>query len=312
MDEILQKLLESDLLNEETRAKISSAWKEALNSAKATAIAEATASLSEERAALATERAALQEQVQVEVRSELAEQWSKERSSIVDRADKFLNEAVEAEFAELREEFSRFRDLEAEHAALIVEEKQKLAKQFKDEVESLAESLDKFLDIVLRSEFKELAEDLQIAKNNRLGQRIFETFRHEISNASPVARRERKAVKSLQSKLSEANNRIRSLSSRNAKALREAKMEKILAPLTGNKRAQMEFILSKTPTNRLNEAYNNFINKVVREDLSKPATLVTEAANKKASTVVTGDRLPQVPATQASDKYAELKKLAGI
>src|SRR5437870_1481399 len=98
MDEILQKLLQSELLSEETKAEISEQWTTQVQAFK-TQVREETA---------------------LTVRSELAEQWINERDELISKVDSFVSEALLREVTELKADIERFRDLEAEYAEKLV------------------------------------------------------------------------------------------------------------------------------------------------------------------------------------------------
>jgi hypothetical protein len=96
--------------------------------------------------------------------------------------------------------------------------------------------------------------------------------------------------------------------------VREAKLEKLLAPLTGKKREQMEMVLKNIETARLEESYKFFIGRILKEEVEAPAKTLTEgAAGEKKTTVVTGDTAPvTAPTTQLDEGLARMKRLAGV
>ena len=295
MDEILQKLLSSELLSEEARAEISTQMTTVFEQYKAT----------------------VREQVTLEVRSEIAEQWASERDSLIENIDAFVTKKLEEEVSELVADIERFRDLEAEHAEKIVEEKHAMAQTLSEELDQLVDKMDAFFDLRLKEEFSELREDLEIVKQNEFGRKIFEAFATEF-NVSHIDEESTQSKLSVAAaKLSDAEKTIAKLEESQAKMVREAKMEKILAPLNGKKREQMQFVLQNVDTNRLEEAYNHFIGRVLKEDTSsvarseadvKPATLT-----EQVSVVVTGDeQSAQTKQAPSGDKFSQLRKLAGM
>jgi hypothetical protein len=99
--------------------------------------------------------------------------------------------------------------------------------------------------------------------------------------------------------------------------IREAKLEKILAPLSGKKKETMAFVLASVETSRLEEAYNHFIGRVLKDESSdaQPGADVKPVLESAAASVVaTGDGVSNAPATQAAtgDKFSQLRKLAGM
>lgn len=299
MDEILQKLLSSELLSEDAKAEISTQWETSVEQYKTT----------------------VREEVTMEVRAEIAEQWANERDALIESIDTYVTSKLEEEITELKSDIERFRDLEAEYAERIVEEKQAMAEQLSQELDQLVDKIDAFFELRLQEEFSELREDLEIVKQNEFGRKIFEAFATEFNMSYVDEDSIQSQLKAASEKLQDAESAIARLEEEHAAVVRESKMEKILAPLSGKKREQMKFILSNVETNRLEEAYNNFIGRILREEVSSdrseaegkqaPRQSLTEQAS---SVVVTGDESTETHSIQESvgDRYAHLKKLAGM
>lgn len=292
MDEILKKLLQSELLSEESKAEISEQW---------TASVEAF-------------KTQVREEVSGEVRSELAGQWITERDELITKVDGFVAEALTNEIAELRGDIERFRDLEVELAEKLVEEKQRLAEEVAAELDELVDKIDAFFEMRLTAEMEELSEDLAIVKENDFGRKMFEAF------ASTYAAHyvDEDAVQSklavAESKLADAETQLEALEVERNKMIREAKMEQILSPLTGSKREQMAMVLKSVDTNRLEESYKFFIGRILKEDTAQAAPgakpLNESKPTPSATTVVTGE--PAAHAKPVNTQLDEMKRLAGI
>ena len=110
MDEILKKLLESDLLSEDTKAELTAQFKTVVDTF-----------LAEERSKL-----------EIEVRSQLTEQHVKAEEELAESVNTKIDDFLTAELDELKEDINKFRDLEVEYAEKLVEEKEKLAELFSD------------------------------------------------------------------------------------------------------------------------------------------------------------------------------------
>lgn len=96
MDELLKKLLESELLNEDTKAELTEQFQSFIN------------------AQIDEHRQLVEQQVRDELTQSLSEQWVQERESLIEALDAKTDEVLKAELAELKEDIERFRDLEAE------------------------------------------------------------------------------------------------------------------------------------------------------------------------------------------------------
>jgi len=294
MDEILNKLLQSELLSEETKTEITQQW----------------------TASVETFKAQVREEVSMEVRSELSEQWISEREELVSKVDAFVAEALTKELSELKGDIERFRDLEAEYAEKLVEEKHKLAAEVASELDELVDKIDTFFEMRLTAELDELKEDLEVVKQNEFGRRMFEAFASEYAKHYVDEDAVQSQLSAAEQKLADAEQALAESEEKIAKMIREQKMEQVLSPLTGKKREQMAMILKNVDTSRLEESYKFFIGRILKEDEAQPAVALTESkAGGTKTTVVTGED----PATgttakpaQVNEGIEQLKRLAGI
>lgn len=296
MDEILKKLLESELLSEESKTEISAQWTASVDSFKTQ----------------------VREEVGNEVRLQLSEQWLSEREELISKVDSFVAEALQTEITELRGDIERFRDLEAEYAEKLVEEKHKLAGEVATELDALVDKIDAFFEMRLSSEMEELKEDLEVVKQNEFGRRIFEAFVGEYSKSYVDEESVQSKLSITESKLTDAEKRLSEKEDQLNKMIREAKMEAVLSSLTGKKREQMAMVLKNVDTDRLEESYKFFIGRILKEGEAAPAAaaVLKEEAAKTQTTVVTGEPTvsdsTQAKAVQVNEGLAHLKRLAGI
>lgn len=286
MEEILQKLLNHDMLNEETRAELKEAFTSMIQEAR--------------------------EQVELQVRSELAEAWALERDKIVDSIDLTVTDFLERELAELKEDIASFRDLEAEYAARLVEEKKQIAASIGADLDHLSVKLDAFVEKKLQEELDELKESIKLAQENEFGRKVFEAFKKEFGSVFNDEDTLMKQLSVTESRLREAEARLMEVEQEKSKIRREQTMEAVLAPLSGTKREQMRIILSNVETDRLQECYNLFIGRVLKEDAQPASQVVAEATKVEQKTeVVTGNESGEAQnITEAVDE--RLLRLAGI
>lgn len=261
MDELLQKLLESQVLSAETKAELETAFKAKIEDAVKDARDSTTA----------------------DVRAELTEQYITERDQLIEAIDTKVGEMLASEIVELKEDIERFRDLEAEFAEKLVEAKSAMSDELKSDLSSLVEKIDAFLEIRLSSELEELREDFAEVRKNEFGRKIFEAFAQEfVSNyadedsAEASLRDQTAKVEELEAKLEEAEK---------ARALldRKIKLENVLAPLSGTQREIMETILKNVETSLLESAYKTFIGRVLKEgsNSEKETPVLAEGASEK-------------------------------
>jgi len=291
MDEILQKLLQSELLSEETRAEISEQWNTAVDAFKTQ----------------------VREETSMAVRAELAEQWIVERDELVTKVDSFVADALIKEMTELKADIERFRDLEAEYAEKLVEEKHKLAEEVASELDQLVDKIDAFFEVRLAAELDELKEDIEVVKQNEFGRRIYEAFASTFATAHVDEDSVASKLKIAEAKLADAEKALASSEEHRLAMVRESKLEKLLASLTGKKREQMEMVLKNVETDRLEESYKFFIGRILKEDVAPAATLTEGMVDDKQTTVVTGDAPVEIAAApQLDEGLAKLQRLAGI
>lgn len=300
MDEILKKLLESDVLSEETKAEISTKFKASVD-----------AFLAEERSKL-----------EVEVRSQLTEEFVKVREELAASVDQKVNDFLKNEFDELKEDINAYRDLEVEYAEKLVEEKEVLAQQLGEQLNQLVDSLNAFLETTIDAEMSELKEDIEQVKKLEFGRKIFETFETEFKKfrKADLDTVEQDLSEALD-KLADAEARIQKMENDRLAEARSAKMEELLSPLTGVAREQMKVILNNVANEKLDEAYKTYIGRVLRESAPKqPAvpTASTEApiteSKTEATTLVTGNVTEQTEEEPAKPnaQLSRIKALAGL
>lgn len=246
MDELLKELLNSEVLTEETQQQISEAFQQHIQSV--------------------TEKA--EQEAETRIRAELTEQFVEERNLLIEAVDAKVMEMLDGEVNELKEDIDRFRDLEAEYAAKLVEKQEVMSEQLKQDMATLLQTLDNYLEERLEVEFDELKEDIEVVKKVQFGQEIFEAF----SNKYMVSFVDED---SLQAKLQEATDRLAEVEAQlteskgeNSTLIRESRLNTLLAPLDGRNREVMETILATTDTDKLEETYNTFVDRVISESVN--------------------------------------------
>lgn len=271
MDELLKKLLSAEVLTEETKQELESAFKtqltEAINSAR--------------------------EEAKLSVTAELNEQWIQERETLIEALDAKVTEALTDELNELRSDIDTFRDLEAEHAEKLVEAKAEMSTAVKKDIAQLIEKLDTFLEIRLTSEVEELREDVESVKKQQFGKTVFEAFVTEFQKYYA-------ADDSSESKLVEAEKRLEDTMSalevaekKTAKLERSIKLEKVLSPLSGHKREVMEAVLKNVDTPMLENAYSTYIGRILKETAS-PVVDDKQTSEKESKVLAEGKKVATI------------------
>ena len=324
MDELLQKLLEAEVLSDETKTELEAAFKSQLDEAITAAKDDAAA----------------------DVRAELTEQWIKERDVLVEAIDTKVGEFLETELNELKEDIERFRDVEAEYAEKLVESKASMKDELNNDLKELVEKIDKFLEIRLTAEIDELREDIETVRKDEFGRRIFEAFAEEYIQSYSDEESAEVSLRETTERLREMEEELELSESKRLKLERDIKLKEILSPLSGRQRDVMEAILQNVDTVHLEEGYKTFIGRVIREteeaDSEKEGKVLAESASevegdkkkkdkkdKKdksdeeceddvkeglSGTVITGDTevIEESVNPEAAARLQQLRKLAGI
>ncbi len=278
MDELLKKLLEAEVLTEETKSEIETAVKKQIDETLQRAREEATAA----------------------VTAELNEQWISDRETLIEALDAKITESLAEEIADLKSDIERFRDLEAESAAKLVEAKEQMAEQLKGDIAQLIEKLDAFLEVRLSSELEELREDFDAIKKQQFGKTVFEAFVTEF-------KKHYAGDDSIESKLNESEQRLQdaltaleNAEKKAARMERTMKLESVLKPLSGRSREVMEAILKNVETSMLEEAYKTYVGRVLKESTDQ------DTSEKEGTVLAEGEVKPVVAGVKKSGDNADL------
>lgn len=310
MEEILKKLLESEMLSEDTRSEITEQFQ--------TFVA----------AQITEQRQLIEQEVRTELTQSLSEQWVQERDALIESLDMKTDEILRAELDELKEDISSFRDLEVEYAEKLVAQKQELAESLQGNISTLAEMLDEFVHLKLSEELEELQQDITETKKLAFGKKMFESFVREYqmnfvdhSDVEKQLAESAKAVETVKGQLAESKKAL-------DVAVRTAKLTELLSNVTGKNRDVMETILNTLPTDKLEEGYGKFIGRVLKESATTPTAKETEVlaegakpqSTAKPAVVKTGDTQPtaaelfenQQTAPVVNHDLEKLKRWAGV
>lgn len=309
MNELLEKLLNNDLLTEESKKELVEALTKEIENAKSEA-----KQLAEE-----------------EAKVEFAKQFAEDKALLVEAIDTKVSELLKEEIAELKSDIDRFRDLEVEYQTKLVEEKQKMAIRVKADMAELVENLDAFLEVRLSEEIVELKESIEEVKKLQFGQKLFEAmeneFRTKYFNENETALKLEEANKTI----SKAKRLLAEKNSKLDKLVREKELARVLESLHGRSREVMEAILNNVETDKLEESYNKYIGRVLHESAAAVVDTTTDQTNATVepvtevlaegvkttenTKVVTGDLSPVVePVVRAisESETKRLRKLAGL
>lgn len=368
MAQEIDKILGSEVLSEDVKSSITEAWNTKLSEAREQITAELReefANRYEDDKSKIVE--AMDSKLSDTIKAELTEFAQDKNKLAEDRVaykkaigshakvlEKFVMDVLKKEITELREDReaqkTNFGKLEGfvlgqltkelnefhEDRRSLVEQKVKMVKEGKKVIEeakgafvkNAAKKVEKIMAESIRGELTTLKEDIQIAKENDFGRKIFETFAAEfmtstLSEGTEVSRLSRK-ISSLSKKLAESEQTITEKDKAIMEASRKAAiasdladrksiMSEMMSPLNGDQKQLMSALLEGVKTNKLRVAYDKYLPNVLNEDTSKVGNKnKAQLTESTASKVITGDKAKAQPEVGESADIIEIKKLAGI
>jgi len=365
MAHAINELLSSSALSEEVRSSISEAWDTQLTEAREAITAELReefaqrydndkAQIVEAMDTMIGDVIAKELEEFKEDKAKVAEDRVAYRKHMKEHAkvlDSFVMDTLRKEINELREDRklqeTNMAQLEGfvmeqltkelnefhEDKRSLVEAKVKMIKEGKEVINEtkrnfIAKSAEKIEDILentIKSELTTLREDIQTAKENTFGRKIFETFAAEfmssyLNEGTEVAKLN-KAMDELQVKLDETKAQVAEKevqlqeSARDARikadvAERKAVMQEMMAPLNKQQKEIMGALLESVKTDKLQGAFNKYLPSVLKEDAKQPEKKVLSESSKE----ITGNKEAIIESAEAgaTAEIINLRKLAGI
>jgi hypothetical protein len=235
------------------------------------------------------------------------------------KLDDFVTESLRKEIVEFAEDKA---DLARAKVQLVVEGKQKLKALSEKFINRAATLVDEATDNTLRTELKQLKEDIQEAKQNNFGRRIFEAFATEFTATHLNERAEIKKMQNVidmmehqiteargAAELAEAAAKAKETEIRriNEAIVRHNKINELMQPLSKDKANVMKQLLESTPTDRLEAAFKKYLTPVME---GKATASQTKTVIAESKTEVTGDRASKVE--QSSNNIFDIRRLAGL
>ena len=357
----IDELLSSGALSEEVRSSISEAWETKQTELREEVAAELREEFAERYENDKAQIVEAMDTMIGEVIAKELEEFQADKAKVAeDRVayrkhmsehavvlDEFVMETLRKEINELREDREaqdkNMAQLEGfvleqltkelnefhEDKRSLVEAKVKLIKEGKEAIESTkrkfiesaATKVEGILENTIKKELTTLKEDIQVAKENTFGRKIFETFAAEFMssylNEGTEVAKINKAMDELKAQLDEANKAVAEKevqlteSARKArieadKAERKTALNEMMAPLSKQQKEIMGALLESTKTADLQNAFNKYLPSVLKED-AKPQK--TKKVLSESTKEVTGGKTAEA---NVDDNIVNLRKLAGI
>lgn len=364
MLEAIKPLLDSGIINEETETAINEAWEAKLSEAKETVRAELREEFAqryehdksvmvEALDKMVNESLTTELQEFAEDKKRLAEDRVKFNTKMSETADKFkgfLVGKLTDELKELREDRKAMAGTMGKVEQFVIRQLAEEIKEFEQDKKDVVETKVKLvagakekLDELktkfvarssalvketvaknLESELHQLKEDIQSARENMFGRRLFEAFASEFAGTHL---NENKEIKKLQSIIAEKDEKLAEATQAqdDAKKLVESKESEIkvikesserketlnglLKTLNKEKATVMSDLLESVQTDKLQSAFDKYLPAVLNNSKMEQASKQVLSENKKE---VTGDKTAKDVVKEDGSNIIQLKRLAGL
>ena len=252
-------------------------------------------------------------------------EFQSDRQKVAENFAKLEQFIVTALAKEIREFATDKKDLAETKVRLVREAKAKFDEVRAQFIKRSAKIVEESITKQLKSEMGQLKEDIESARQNSFGRRLFEAFAQEYSSSYLNEKSETskllQVIQKKEQELAEAKQAVTEKAKlveskdreiRITKDLMERKqvMGELLAPLSAEKKAIMSELLESVQTAKLNVAFDKYLPAVMEGDVKKVAKAQPKAQLNE-SAEVTGDREVKQPQV-GLDNILDIRKLAGL
>jgi len=363
MLDAIKPLLDSGIINEETQTALNEAWESKLNEARETIRAElreefagryehdknvmvealdkmVTESLTAELKEFAEEKQALAEDrvkfkrhmvesagkfndfMVTKLAEEIKElrQDKKVQSEAIAKLEKFVIHALAEEIKEFDQDKQAVVETKVK---LVAEAKSKLAELQAAFVKRSAKLVKEAVATNLGSELAQLKEDIQTARENMFGRRLFEAFATEfagthlsenkefaklqavIAEKDAIIAESQAAIAEKEALVESKNREVRVITESIA---RKEKLDGLLKTLNKEKAEVMSSLLESVQTERLQAAYDKYLPAVLN---NTPTAKAEKAMLSESRVEVTGDKSAKTN-VESETNVIEIRRLAGL
>jgi len=244
-----------------------------------------------------------------------------DRKSVAENVSKLESFIVNALAKEISEFHTDKKDLVDTKVKLVRENKEKFEAVKAEFISKASKLVENVVTSKLTAEMTQLKEDIEAARKNDFGRRIFESFASEYASSHLNEKSEtakllklvkqteaqlEEAVKAVQEKEQILESKDREIRVVKGVAQRDKIMSELLNPLTGDKKTVMSQLLESVQTEKLDMAFDKYL----------PAVMAGDAPKKKALTEgkeVTGNKeAQQLSSGEKTADILHIRKLAGL
>ena len=243
-------------------------------------------------------------------------------------ADKFRmleNFVVDSLSKEIAEFYEDKKDLAETKVRLVREAKEHLAKVKSKFIEQSTKVVAEAVDKGLKKEITQLKEDIDSARQNDFGRKLFEAFANEYQNSYLNEKSETAKLlkvvelkdKQLAEAKAQANEKQTLIESKEAEirkaqdfAKRKEIMNELLGPLNKSQKEIMTDLLESVQTDKLHKQFEKYMPSVIAGNTPAKETKATLTEG----TQITGNKenVDRDASSSTSDNVVELRRLAGL
>ncbi len=266
--------------------------------------------------------------VLTKLKQELAE-LHEDRKTVANNVTKLESFIVDALAKEIAEFHSDKKDLAETKVRLIKESRAKFDQLKKGFITKSVAVVESAINNGITREMTQLREDIEQARKNDFGRRIFESFASEYAashlNEKSETAKLLKIVQQKEAELAEAAKFVadtqklvesKDTQLKIAKDLAERKevMGELLGPLTGDKRSVMKELLESVQTEKLRSAFDKYLPAVMDGATNKKKETLTESREEpKKAQEITGDKqAQQIGGEEKTAEIFDIRRLAGL
>ena len=366
MFDAIKPLVDSGIINEDTQQALTEAWESKLNEAREQIRSEVRTEFAnryEHDKGMMVE--ALDKMITESLQSEILEFRQEKQNIAADRVrqsrrmteaaarfEKFLVQKLAEEVRELHEdrksargvtnkleqfviqqlaeeiqEFSQDKkDVIATKVRLVSEAREKMEALQQKFIKRSAGLVENTVTKSLKGELTQLKEDIQAARENNFGRKLFEAFASEFAISYLNENKEivtlRKQLEQKHQEVMEAQNQVVEketlIESRNREiqiikeeTQRKETMNELLKPLNKEKQAVMSQLLESVQTDRLRSAFEKYLPAVLNNSANAQPTKARQSLTE-SRVEVTGDKTAKTIAEPEYNNVIDLKRLAGL
>jgi hypothetical protein len=235
------------------------------------------------------------------------------------KLERFVVEALAQEIAEFHTDKQEI----AETKVRLVREGRQAFTQVKQQfIQRAAKLVESTVERTLNKEIGQLKEDIETARRNDFGRKLFEAFSSEYQTSYLSEKSETsKLLKVIDQKelaLAQAKNdaaqarQLAESKEKQVKALvesqeRQVVMSELIAPLNGNQKQIMTELLESVQTTKLKTSFEKYLPAVIAGEQPQKRKALIEAKE------ITGNKIPNSASSSETDNnIIDIRKLAGL